>query len=51
MMTPASATSDPATEEGLAQALGPEVACPLCGSTLRRDPLWSRPYFVDERNH
>ena len=42
---------DPATEEALVQALGPEVTCPLCGSILRRDRLWSRPYFVDEHQH
>ena len=40
-----------ASEEELAQALGPEVECPLCGHVLRRDALWSRPYFVDDRNH
>jgi hypothetical protein len=40
-----------ASEEELAQALGPEVECPLCGHVLRRDTLWTRPYFVDDRNH
>ena len=46
-----SVSSETASEEELAQALGSEVACPLCGGTLRRDALSSRPYFVDERNH
>ena len=38
-------------EETLAQLLGPEVPCPRCRRTLRRDPLWSRPYFIDDASH
>ena len=31
--------------------LGVEVACPRCGGTLRRDPLWTTPNLADEQGH
>ncbi|MGH2588531.1 MAG: hypothetical protein ACRDJE_26715 [Dehalococcoidia bacterium] len=31
--------------------LGPEVACPRCGHTLRQDSLWSTPNLADDYGH
>jgi hypothetical protein len=42
---------DLASDEELARLLGSELVCPRCGLPMRRDTLWSRPYFVDDENH
>jgi hypothetical protein len=40
-----------ATEAEMLAYLGPEVPCPRCGATLRRDPLWSTPHLADDYGH
>jgi len=50
-MTTAVEWADLTTDEDLARFLGADLLCPRCGRALERDPLWSRPYFVDDEGH
>jgi hypothetical protein len=42
---------DAASDEEIANFLGPAVSCPRCEHVLLRDLFWSRPYYADDRSH